>query len=71
MVSQQGSLDLISHPVAQDLLRSQIPARLAYNWSDGTPRVVPIAFHWDGQDIVLGTPPTPPKSRSLIGQKSR
>ena len=30
-------------------------------WSDGTPRVIPIGFHWDGQDIVIGTPSTAPK----------
>ena len=33
---------ILSDPVAQDLLTSRIPARLAYCWKDGTPRVVPI-----------------------------
>jgi hypothetical protein len=28
---------------------------------DGTPRVVPIWFHWDGETIVLGSPPAAPK----------
>jgi nitroimidazol reductase NimA-like FMN-containing flavoprotein (pyridoxamine 5'-phosphate oxidase superfamily) len=25
------------------------------------PRVVPIWFHWDGEEIVLGSPPDAPK----------
>ena len=65
MATQQGSLALLDHPVAQQLLQSTLPARLAYNWSDGTPRVVPIWFHWNGQEIVLGTPPDAPKMKVL------
>ena len=42
-----------------------MPARLAYNWRDGTPRVVPIGFHWNGAEIVLGTPPDAPKMKVL------
>lgn len=48
MTSQQGSLDLLHDPVAQDLLASTVPARLAYTWHDGKPRIVPIGFHWNG-----------------------
>ena len=69
MVSEQGNLTLLNTPVAQDLLNSRIPARLAYNWSDGTPRVVPIAFHWDGQNLVMGTPPNAPKVKVIDGAK--
>jgi hypothetical protein len=65
MTSPQGDVALLDHPVAQNLLRSTIPARLAYNWSDGTPRVVPIGFHWNGEEIVLGTPPDAPKMKVL------
>lgn len=56
---------LLNDPIAQDLLKSSIPARLAYNWLDGTPRVVPIWFHWDGRDFVLGSPPRAPKLKAL------
>ena len=52
-------------PIAQELLHSRILARLAYVWSDGTPRVIPIAFHWDGHDMVFGTPPNAPKAHLL------
>lgn len=33
--------------------------------TDGTPRVVPIWFHWNGRELVLGTPPKAPKLKSL------
>ena len=65
MATEQGSLDLLNHAVAQELLNSTQPAHLAYNWSDGTPRVIPIWFHWNGYEIVLGTPPTAPKVEEL------
>jgi hypothetical protein len=65
MPSQQGDLALLNEPVAQELLQSTIPARLAYVSRDGTPRVVPIWFHWTGEAFVLGTPLTAPKVRTL------
>ena len=64
-MAQQGSAKLLEDPVAQELLQSRIPARLAYNWRDGTPRVVPIWFHWDGKDVVLASPERAPKFKSL------
>jgi hypothetical protein len=65
MSTQQGSLALLNDPVAQQLLQSTLPARLAYNWSDGTPRLVPIWFHWNGKEIVLSGPPDAPKMKVL------
>jgi hypothetical protein len=62
---KQGNTALLDDPVAQQLLASTIPARLAYSWTDGTPRVVPIWFHWDGIHIVLGTPARAPKLKAL------
>lgn len=62
---KQGDLSLLQHPASQELLQSKIPARLAYVWMDGTPRVVPIWFHWNGRDIVMGTPPKAPKLKAL------
>jgi len=58
---KQGDVSLLSDPIAQELLQSTIPARLAYVCPDGTPRVVPIWFHWDGEEVVFGTPPGAPK----------
>ncbi len=65
MPVQQGSLDLLQHPTSKELLHSTIPARLAYVWTDGTPRVVPIWFHWNDREFVLGTPPKAPKLKAL------
>jgi hypothetical protein len=62
---QQGDLDLLQNPASQELLHSKIPARLAYVWTDGTPRVIPIWFHWNGHEIVMATPPKAPKLKAL------
>lgn len=48
---------VLEDPVARRLLASANPARLAYVAPDGTPRVVPVAFHWNGQTLVIGTVP--------------
>jgi hypothetical protein len=65
MTILQGDLQLLEDPLAQDLLRSTELARLAYNWLDGTPRVVPIWFHWTGEALTFGSPPRAPKLRAL------
>ncbi len=62
---QQGDLDLLNDPASQELLRSKIPARLAYIGTDGTPRAVPIWFHWNGHEIVMASPPKAPKLKAL------
>jgi len=53
MTSKQGDIALLNHPIAQELLHSEIPARLTYVWSDGTPRVVPVWFHWNGDEYAI------------------
>lgn len=65
MPTAQGDLSLLDDPVAQRLLASRIPARFAYTWTDGTPRVVPIGFHWNGAELVLGSLPDAPKVKAL------
>ncbi len=65
MPTRQGDVALLQDPVAQQLLQSRLPAQFAYNWNDGTPRVVPIGFHWNGKELVLGTPPDAPKMHVL------
>lgn len=64
-MAQQGSLELLNDPVAKALLGSVNPARLAYTWMDGSPRVVPIWFHWTGEQFALSSPPKAPKLRAL------
>jgi hypothetical protein len=62
---KQGDLGLLQHATSQELLESKIPARLAYVWTDGTPRVIPIWFHWNGREIVMASPPKAPKLKAL------
>lgn len=68
MATRQGSIALLDDPVAQELLRAPIPAQLAYTWTDGTPRVLPIWFHLDGKQIIMATPADAPKMKALARQ---
>ena len=70
MPTKQGDLALLNDPLAQELLHSTIPAHLGYVSRDGTPRVVPIWCHWNGKQVVLGTPLKAPKVRALIEKPS-
>ena len=45
---------VLNRPLAQELLHRDL-ARLAYVWPDGTPRSIPIGFHWNGAEIVMCT----------------
>ena len=65
MTDQPSDISLLEDPVASELLSSKRMAHLAYTWSDGTPRVVPIGFHWDGALVTMGSPPRAPKLRVL------
>src|SRR5215212_1384869 len=58
-------IQVLNDPLAQELLHSNIPARLAYTGRDGAPRAIPIAFDWTGTEFVICTPPHAPKVRAL------
>jgi PPOX class probable F420-dependent enzyme len=62
---ERGDLTLLAHPVAQELLQSRLPARLAYIARDGAPRVVPLQFHWTGEELVVNSWPDDPKVAAL------
>jgi hypothetical protein len=51
----QGDLKLLETDVAQRLLHSAIPARLAYTAADGTPRVMSTWYVWTGAELVMAT----------------
>jgi PPOX class probable F420-dependent enzyme len=70
MALPQGDLRLLETEVARRLLSSTVPARLAYTWTDGTPRVVPIWFHWTGDEVVMGTSAAAAKLRALRANPS-
>ncbi|MFD9890628.1 pyridoxamine 5'-phosphate oxidase family protein [Amycolatopsis sp. NPDC059027] len=57
---------VLAKPISEELLGSSIPARLAYVGLDGDPRVIPIAFHWDGARIIVCTLPKSAKVRALV-----
>src|SRR3954470_8673083 len=65
MATIQGDTALLTHPVAEQLLGSRELARLGYTWTDGTPRVVPIWFHWTGEALTFGSPLKAPKLKAL------
>src|ERR1700731_2989108 len=62
---KQGDLGLLQHAASKELLESKIPARFAYVWTDGTPRVIPIWFHWNGHELILASPTKAPKLKAL------
>lgn len=56
----------LAQPAARELLTNATLVRLAYNGSDGLPRVIPIGFFWNGKEIVICTAVTAPKVRALL-----
>src|SRR6185312_1674426 len=58
-------ISVLNEPLAQQLLNSSIPVRMAYDGVDGFPRVIPMGFHWNGGQFVVCTAPTAPKVRAL------
>ena len=61
----QGDLRLLEHPTALQLLESSIPARVGYIAIDGTPRVTPMWFAWNGDQLVFGAAGKSPKVKAL------
>jgi hypothetical protein len=56
--------EVLDRPISRELLDRDI-LRLAYVAKDGTPRVVPIGFVWNGSEVVICTAPNAAKVRSL------
>lgn len=65
MPTRNGALGLLDDAVAQRLLQSRFPARLAYPMTDGTLRETPVLFQWNGSEVVFGTFPGMPKLHGL------
>lgn len=57
--------EILNRPIAKQLVESHNPARLAYTALDGTPRVIPIAFGFDGRMFQIWTLPHAPKVKAL------
>ena len=56
--------EVLNRPTSRELLARDL-TRLAYVAKDGTPRAVPIAFAWNGTEIVMCTSKNAPKLHSL------
>jgi hypothetical protein len=56
--------EILSRPISRQLLSRDL-TRLAYVAKDGTPRNVPIAFTWNGSEIVMCTTKNAPKLPAL------
>src|SRR6202012_1212781 len=56
--------EVLNRPISQELLARDL-TRLAYVAKDGTPRNVPIAFAWNGSEVVMCTSKNAPKLPSL------
>lgn len=58
-------IQVLNDPLAEELMASNIPVRLAYTGIDGFPRVIPLGFLWNGSRFVVCTIPNAPKVRAL------
>ena len=56
--------EVLNRPISQELLARDI-TRLAYVAKDGTPRTIPIAFTWNGSEIIMCTTKNAPKLPAL------
>ena len=56
--------EILNRPLSRELLARDL-TRLAYVAKDGTPRTIPIAFTWNGAQIVLCTSKNAPKLHAL------
>ena len=55
--------EILNRPLSQELLARDL-TRLAYVAGDGTPRSIPIAFTWNGTEIVMCTSKNAPEQRA-------
>ncbi|MFD6495164.1 pyridoxamine 5'-phosphate oxidase family protein [Streptomyces sp. NPDC060188] len=56
--------EILNRPSSQEMLTRDL-CRLAYVAKDGTPRSIPIAFAWNGEQAVMCTSKNAPKLASL------
>jgi Pyridoxamine 5'-phosphate oxidase len=64
-MDRQAALRILTTPLAQELLHSELLARLAYVGPDGYPRVIPIGYIWKDGRFVVCTAWNAPKVKAL------
>src|SRR5689334_19807982 len=57
--------EIVAKPYSQELITGPEPARFAYNGLDGDPRVVPIGFWMEGDQLQIATVPKAAKVAAL------
>jgi hypothetical protein len=60
--------EILKQPISQEMLNGDL-ARLAYVAKDGTPRVVPIGFTWNGSEVVMCTATNAPNPCRCAGTR--
>ncbi len=63
-MEQHRVTEILDRPKSREMLARDI-ARLGYVGIDGAPRTIPIAFSWNGTQIVMCTPRNAPKLTAL------
>ncbi|MFI5959113.1 pyridoxamine 5'-phosphate oxidase family protein [Cryptosporangium sp. NPDC051539] len=63
-MEQNEIAGILNRPYSRELLARDL-TRLAYVAKDGTPRNVPIAFTWNGTEVVMCTSKNAPKLAAL------
>jgi hypothetical protein len=64
-MNQTEIAEILAKPYSQDLLNGSEPARLAYDGLDGDPRVIPIGFWMEGEQLMMATVPKAAKVAAL------
>jgi hypothetical protein len=64
-MNQTEIRELMNDRVARTLIEAPVHARLAYTAKDGSPRVVPVGYIWNGDVFVMASPPNAPKVKAL------
>jgi hypothetical protein len=58
-------MNVLRDPLAQELVQSPLVTRLGYSGLDGSPRVAPIGYLWNGTSFIMCTAVKAPKVRAL------
>jgi hypothetical protein len=64
-MTSQPHEQVLTLPIAQQLLRDEVILHLSYTAPDGGPRVIPIGYVWDGASFQVWTIPSSPKIAAL------
>lgn len=64
-MQRDAIIDLMNDPVMRGLVEAPIHARLALSAGDGSLRVVPIGYSWDGEVFVMASANNSPKVKAL------